>query len=357
MKLGRRGKKGKKSEENPPDETATPVAEETAKETTEEMVEERTIEVEMGLPTLVVDTTQAQAIQQNIQEAPPEQIEPPQESVLDEIKKDFPTTQPVEESKKTAREKISSRRIDEIESVLKEIRERMNQVDAVASSVRNEIEEIRESVIQMEGSIARVDEIKDGFSTVERSLRELSALYDLVSSQINPFIKTDIPGSDAGQKRIAEGSTLFGKELSGSEREGGGQSHSYPSEAWVLKWAEYLLEQMDESDIRTLLDYYKQINWIDDSIASKVLAYVSATRVESAVVDIKKRKKAADRGDVVVRSDGTTERASEIKLTADEHLRSLMFIERIRGRKGSDDEMSSLQNEVGKLKKGGGGIY
>jgi archaellum component FlaC len=356
MKIGRRGKKGKKGEEKSPSETAAPM-EGTAGETTEDKVEERTIEVETGLPTLTIDAAQAQAIQQGTQETAPEQIEPPQETpVLDEIKKDFPTT-PEGESKKTVREKVSSRRIDEIENMLKEIRERMNQVDAVASGVRNEIEEIRESVIQMEGSIARVDEIRDGFSTVERSLRELSALYDLVSSQINPFIKADISGGDTTQKRIAEGSTLFGKELSGGGRGGGEYIYSYPSEVWVLKWTEYLLEQMDENDIKTLLDYYKQINWVDDTIASKVLAYIAATRVEPSTVDIKKRKKISDRDDVVVKPDGTTERASELKLTADEHLRSLMFIERIRGRRFTDEDMKSLQDDVSKLKKGGGGIY
>ena len=90
--------------------------------------------------------------------------------------------------------------------------------------------------------------------------------------------------------------------------------------AILLKWVEFLLETVGHQNIPQVLDYYVDIGWISEKVTMKLLAYASGM--------------VAPRG-----------RAKE-KLSTKDHLRSLLFIEKLRGKDFDQSKLTRLEREI-----------
>lgn len=90
--------------------------------------------------------------------------------------------------------------------------------------------------------------------------------------------------------------------------------------AVLLKWVEFLLETVGHQNLPEVLDYYVDIGWISEKVTMKLLAYASGM--------------VAPRG-----------RAKE-KLSTKDHLRSLLFIEKLRGRAFDQSKLTRLEREI-----------
>ena len=92
------------------------------------------------------------------------------------------------------------------------------------------------------------------------------------------------------------------------------------SNAILLKWVEFLLETVGHQNLPEVLDYYVDIGWISEKVTMKLLAYASGM--------------VAPRG-----------RARE-KLSTKDHLRSLLFIEKLRGKDFDQSKLTRLEREI-----------
>jgi flagellar protein FlaD len=92
------------------------------------------------------------------------------------------------------------------------------------------------------------------------------------------------------------------------------------SNAVMLKWVEFLLETVGHQNLPEVLDYYVDIGWISERVTMKLLAYASGM--------------VAPRG-----------RAKE-KLSTKDHLRSLLFIEKLRGKDFDQSKLTRLEREI-----------
>lgn len=90
--------------------------------------------------------------------------------------------------------------------------------------------------------------------------------------------------------------------------------------AVLLKWVEFLLETVGHQNLPEVLDYYVDIGWISEKVTMKLLAYASGM--------------VAPRG-----------RAKE-KLSTKDHLRSLLFIEKLRGKDFDQSKLTRLEREI-----------
>ncbi|MFH1470935.1 MAG: FlaD/FlaE family flagellar protein [Candidatus Micrarchaeota archaeon] len=90
--------------------------------------------------------------------------------------------------------------------------------------------------------------------------------------------------------------------------------------AILLKWVEFLLETVGHQNIPEVLDYYVDIGWISEKVTMKLLAYASGM--------------VAPRG------------RSKEKLSTKDHLRSLLFIEKLRGRDFDQSKLTRLEREI-----------
>ncbi len=103
----------------------------------------------------------------------------------------------------------------------------------------------------------------------------------------------------------------------------------------AMKWLEFLIEKVGITNLPEVLEFYSDLGWISEEVVTKLLKYARGTKPFHQDLDWK----------------------PEDKLTARDHMLSLLFIERLRGRKISKDLLIKLEREVQKIKAGAEEIY
>ncbi|MDO8728150.1 MAG: FlaD/FlaE family flagellar protein [Candidatus Methanoperedens sp.] len=91
----------------------------------------------------------------------------------------------------------------------------------------------------------------------------------------------------------------------------------------LLNWIEFLMEKVGRNNLFDVLEYYMEIGWISEDVSSKMMAYASGI-------------------------DYFVERPSW-KLLPEDHTKSLLFIEQLRGRKVDKMLFSRLERDVDKI--------
>ncbi len=283
-------------------------------------------------------------------------------------------------------------RLDNVERTLNDVVNRLNSLDKFTESVKGDIKTVKDSISSMEGT-----------------MRELTSLYDLISSQINPFIDIDIAKGKEDDKTQDE---VVQAELDAIfEKPEGQQGDELPEEmaadtvmpgmppaemqgqpqqvqvaqlapvpriarlteigadpmCWIalLRWIEFLLERVKRDQLSGLLSHYVKIGWISEGIRSQVISEIRGIKPTTAMVGGLEATKTTKDGDVVMayqketlRTDESPMRAEDDwKLTIDDHLKSLIFIERIRGTEISKERLEELERDFAKLKKSVSSFY
>jgi flagellar protein FlaD len=91
----------------------------------------------------------------------------------------------------------------------------------------------------------------------------------------------------------------------------------------LLNWIEFLLEKVGRNNLSEVLEYYIDIGWISEDVCEKMIAYANGI-------------------------DYYVERPTW-KLLPDDHTKSLMFIEQLKGRKLDKTMLSKLERDVEKV--------
>ena len=92
----------------------------------------------------------------------------------------------------------------------------------------------------------------------------------------------------------------------------------------LLNWVEFLMEKVGRNNLMDVLDYYTEIGWIGDSVSGKILAYASG-------IDYYDEK-------------------PTWKLMPQDHTKSLMFIERLSGKKIDRSAFHKIERDIEKVK-------
>ena len=95
---------------------------------------------------------------------------------------------------------------------------------------------------------------------------------------------------------------------------------------WMLKWAKYISAKVRPSQVHKLLDYYRDLGWIDKDIEEKMLTYFDGSRLDSQGEDM------ID-SDTIITEDGkviTEESEDAWKMSMDDHSKSLEYIGKIK---------------------------
>jgi flagellar protein FlaD len=311
-------------------------------------------------------------------------------------------------------------RLDGVERTLEEAIRRIDTIDKFTEAVRNDINQVKESISHMEAN-----------------MRELTSLYDLISSQVNPFIDMETAAKsaaaeEAAKEEVPEFDALFEPtpELGAGEGEflpvepGGLPSAGMPmgpeglamapevpplyalpgapgvmapqrpqrvarltqigSDSMCLialmRWIEFILGRVKREQVPSLLGFYVRIGWISDGIKQHVMDVIRGIRfgpgapVGGATGRTYGSYEAPkDReGDVVMayskEAVGESAVPSEPKKTAvppgddwklgpEDHLKTLIFIEKIRGSEVDKSKLEELERDVLNLRKGLDGFF
>ncbi len=91
----------------------------------------------------------------------------------------------------------------------------------------------------------------------------------------------------------------------------------------LLNWIEFLMEKVGRNNLFDVLEYYVEIGWISEEVSAKMMAYANGI-------------------------DYYVERPTW-KLLPEDHTKSLLFIEQLRGRKVDKNLFSRLERDVDKI--------
>ena len=148
-------------------------------------------------------------------------------------------------------------------------------------------------------------DLREGYTTVEKNLHELSALYDLISTQFNPFIdSTPSQGlfPENGEGELSE-RVLKVSEATRSPTE------EKISEVYLLEWLGFLGTKIEIKQIPTLLKHYEENHVISQGLKEKSLRFLRSLRTTGM--------KPASRNDW--------------RLSVEDQIRSMEYLQWIRG--------------------------
>jgi flagellar protein FlaD len=280
------------------------------------------------------------------------------------------------------------------------------------SAATESMKEFDVKITKMESAVSasknRVDEFKERLDKIDESLLELLSLYEVVSSTVNPFVgdKENVPNEKIEQiekkidalsqkapelpLNIKEEYDIKFKALEGSLQAltdvinstalnqdvlvknvsekvleeikplieqktlqpgmvAGERSSLIPqpvesavpaakydgdvklqyldnkaeTSIILLNWIEFLLEKVGRNNLTEVLEYYIDIGWISEEVCEKMIAYANGI-------------------------DYYVERPTW-KLLPDDHTKSLMFIEQLKGKKLDKTMLSKLERDVEKV--------
>ncbi len=103
----------------------------------------------------------------------------------------------------------------------------------------------------------------------------------------------------------------------------------------TIKWLEFIVDKTGVTNLPDVLEFYCDMGWISDEVATKLLKYSRGIKPFFMDDDWK----------------------PEEKLSAKDHMLSLMFLERIKGNKISPDFLIQLDRELRRIRSSAEEIY
>ncbi|HID73683.1 MAG TPA: hypothetical protein EYP43_01395 [Thermoplasmata archaeon] len=200
-----------------------------------------------------------------------------------------------------------------IESLIEAIHE----LERFRTNAEAELRSLRDKTDRMLTTIGSMDDVRRAVYALEMRMQEVATLFDVLSLDINPFV--DYSGSGKPKR-----------------------DEPFVSEIWILKWLEFLQERMSGYEISNLLEYYKEIGWIDDMIESKAMTYLKSLKFDHLPLD----KAVTPTGDVLPLD---REETDGWKLRPEDTINSYLFIQRIKGIRVDPDILEEISDEMQRL--------
>ncbi len=227
----------------------------------------------------------------------------------------------------------NSQHIYKLEDDLRRTRDIVEDLKHTTSLLEGDMRDIKAEMERISYLLRSLEGLRNAMKDIESTVSELSGLYDMISANVNPFI--DIPKMDAkgangtkheevqqsrpqpNSKEFVELSEIFEDEVEdeehnpekGSRQNGSGGLDSGES---MLRWTQFLLGKVGKEGLEKALDYYKDLGWIDEDMIDRVLDMARGTTAP------------------VIAQEG---KRSNWRMDAEDHMRSLEHIKRIRGRR------------------------
>lgn len=359
----------------PPSDLESDLAPEEKQEPEAEEQEEK-----MELEEVLSDDVERYEIKQQIPEVSGESAEflaeeEEDEEDLEEEETDAP--------KRTSQELVHPKLFEKMNNRLERLSDKIDSFSERLDDYSDELTDLDEEMSLLTSRMEKVEDREVNYEKVEEKIKELSALYDLIASDVSPFMELDKDNSKNGENNHngnpsnAEGaeksqdlmdiSRRFLSALRGNNSQNSSgdvkkasvpasrKVNSYPSagidnrkvsqessiekeagegnpaeeydiEA-LMDWIEFLYRKSG-GRIEDALDYYVELNWIDEDLKELVIEYTEGMKLEL-------NDPSSD--DEIIGEDGTVkQKGADWRLSPKEHKESLKYIKSIKRENGSN---------------------
>lgn len=279
----------------------------------------------------------------------------------------------------------------EIHIQLLEIKEKLNRLDGYVTIARNELEGTKQNNKVNESNIEKLlslyEEISKKFNPTmnyiienkehAENINKLKSKSEILGqiNQKTPWDQdlkevlrvspdmSDIGGVTIGEKitetvsiptqQGGQYSTILNKLKDNSISENGKPilweiQKNYSTTVLVMRWIEFMFERVKRDKISLLMDYYKDIGWISDEIKSLIMGYA-----RGEIQDVL----SYEEEEITTEPFQTNplpidyKQVNDWRLSAEDHLKSLLFIMKISGKDVDKDNLNSLEQEISSFKR------
>ncbi|RLG44487.1 MAG: flagellar protein D [Thermoproteota archaeon] len=264
------------------------------------------------------------------------------------------------ESLEEAKFNIHEKRAELLEEKVGNIKEKIEILDEKLEGSEKDkkvvevLEEIPEKIEELQEKIEQVvekseeekapEDIKPGEVAIEEVNKEVPAreevveIEELPQGEVEKIETAESPAGvvEGGEVEMAEkkfevpediASLLFVEEPKKARLET--LPEDLVSTMIALKWLGFLIDRVGIQNLESVLEFYYDIGWISEKVLNALLRYAKGTRPHHRDPEWKPSE----------------------KLTVQDHLISLLFIERLRGLRITRDVLDKLEREVKILEK------
>ncbi|WP_321419231.1 FlaD/FlaE family flagellar protein [uncultured Methanomethylovorans sp.] len=212
-----------------------------------------------------------------------------------------------------------SEKMQDMETKFDAFADAMAMMHETINTISVKTEELSEKNALIDASILELSEVLSNLSLkvedIEKNGAKIQKSPDQVSNSKEPIISEE---SNSNNQETSKGNNPLVR-LDAIRKD--------PTSVVVLlNWIEFLMERVGRNNLMDALDYYVDIGWISDNVRSEIMAYARGI-------------------------DYYVEKPTW-RLLPEDHTKSLLFIERLCGRKIDKNMLSSIDREMSKVKHG-----
>jgi len=217
---------------------------------------------------------------------------------------------------------VSPQHLYKMEDELRRTRDIVEDLRHTVSVLEGEIKDLKGDMDRATYLLRSFEGLKNTMKDVESTVSELSGLYDLISSEINPFVeipplkkrrvKEQLEKQEESEtdSEFRELSDIFEEEEEGEDVTTWDRMY-LESEEWVLRWTKFLIDRVGKEGLEKVLNYYIDLEWIDQDLKDRVLELAKGTPTRLKKGDVRKKK--------------------SWKMDAEDHVKSLEYIRKVKG--------------------------
>ncbi|WP_406656561.1 FlaD/FlaE family flagellar protein [Methanolobus sp. ZRKC2] len=217
-----------------------------------------------------------------------------------------------------------------------EIDSKMQDVESKLTAFADAMSMLHESIEQL---TLKTEELTNKNELIDQNILELAETTSSISLRVDEIEREGVPVSSKSSVSNAAGES---EEIIADPEENEGTQKN-PKElipmvrlenirtdptsvVVLLNWIEFLMERVGRNNLMDALDYYVDIGWISEDVRAEVMAYARGI-------------------------DYYVEKPTW-RLLPEDHTKSLLFVERLCGRKIDRNMLSSIDREMSKVKHG-----
>jgi archaellum component FlaD/FlaE len=225
-----------------------------------------------------------------------------------------------------------------LSSIEQHISELLESYTALVSKIQETAQENDERLSGLSGKIGSIENLAPRLASMGKSSAEMSAgVQDLAGSVSK--LATDVSGISASQQQIRDEMAELSKYAEGELKKIGARGYKVAGQsiqlAHIMKnstsiklcmeWLEFLMELVGRNNLPDILSYYEELGWITEEVRMELMRYAEG-------IDFYMEK-------------------PDWKLTPDDHVKSIWFIENLAGIKVDKNKLSVIDRDIEKVRK------
>ena len=127
--------------------------------------------------------------------------------------------------------------------------------------------------------------------------------------------------------------------------------YDYLTLVLVMRWIEFMFERVPRDKISLVLDYYVDVGWISEDVKSEIMSYARGEMQDITKYMGYEEAREEVFKDLPAPQAAPYKKVEDWRLSADDHLKSLLFIQKIAGLEIDKDRLNSLEQNISKFKE------